>query len=83
MRAEDDTPSDSGCALLEPRAQELVAIALTLMTRHALEHDEAERGESAGIVADALHELAGRDELVPELRRLCVRLERLWSDAAA
>ena len=82
MPGDDHDPADGACAELDARAQELVAVALTMMTRHALGEDEAERRESAGIVADALRELEARDDLVPELRRLCGRLQRLWAVAA-
>lgn len=60
-----------------------MAVALTMMTRNALGDDEAERRESAGIVVDALRELQAREDLVPELRRLCRRLQRLWGVAAS
>lgn len=76
-----DDRADGTCADLDTRAQELVAVALTMMTRHALGEDEAERRESAGIAADALRELAQREELTPGLRHLCERLQQLW-DAA-
>lgn len=76
----DDLHAD--CAELDARAQELVAVALTMMTRFALEPGEDERMESAGIAVDALRELEEREDVVPELRRLCGRLRRLWREAA-
>jgi len=82
MPGADHDRAEGACAELDARAQELVAVALTMMTRHALGEDEAERRESAGIVVDALRELEARDDLVPELRRLCGRLQRLWAVAA-
>ena len=83
MRGDDHDPPYGSCADLDARAQELVAVALTMMTRHSLGEDEADRRESAGIVVDALRELGAREDLVPELRRLCGRLQRLWSAAAS
>lgn len=83
MAGEDHALPSGSCADLDARAQELVAIALTMMTRHSLGQDEADRRESAGIVVDALRELGAREDVVPELRRLCGRLQRLWGVAAA
>ena len=83
MPGDDYDPPSGSCADLDARAQELVAVALTMMTRHALGEDEGDSRESAGIVVDALRELGAREDLVPELRRLCGRLQRLWSVAAS
>ena len=58
-------------------SQDLVAVALTHMTRFSL--DPADRAASAAAVAEALQGLSAQPELSPELRRLCGRLQALWA----
>jgi hypothetical protein len=60
-------------------SQELVALALTLMTKFPLDDDPDERTASASAIAGALRDLAARPELTAELRRLCVRLREIWA----
>ena len=59
--------------------QELVAVALTMMTRYAMDSDPDEQAANARSVQDALKQLANHSELSPELRHLCQRLERIWA----
>jgi len=64
---------------LDAASQEQVALALTLMTKFPLDGASAERAETARGIADALEALAAAEELTPELRRLCVRLQGIWA----
>ena len=64
-------------------SQERVALALTLMTKFPLDATAAERAATASAIADVLEALASGAGLTPELRRLCGRLQRLWSDLPA
>ncbi|HET8747123.1 MAG TPA: hypothetical protein VFM98_16110 [Ramlibacter sp.] len=67
---------------LDAANEERVALALTLMTQFSLGADVAERGATAAAIAGALQALAGSQELAPELRRLCRRLQRIWAAVA-
>ena len=64
---------------LDLTSQERVALALTLMTKFALDVVAAERAATAAALAETLHALDCDSELTPELRRLCGRLERIWA----
>jgi hypothetical protein len=64
---------------LDAAGQERVALALTLMSKFALDGVRAERAATAAAIAQALDALAADAGLTPELRRLCARLQRIWA----
>lgn len=64
---------------MEPASQDRVALALTLMTKFALDQRTDDRDATAAAIAGALEALGTGAELSPQLRRLCVRLHRIWA----
>lgn len=64
---------------LDAAGQEHVALALTLMTKFPFDAGGAERAATAAAIAQALEALAADPGLTPELRRLCARLQRIWT----
>jgi hypothetical protein len=72
-------PLRSAPPTLDGASQERVALALTLMTKFTLDGPGAERAATASAIASALQALGTGTELAPELRRLCVRLQRIWA----
>jgi hypothetical protein len=64
---------------LEAASQQSVALALTLMTQFSVDDAAAERATTAASIGSALQALAAAPELTPELRRLCLRLQRIWA----
>jgi len=64
---------------LDSASQDSVALALTLMTQFALGPPGEDHGATASAIAGALQALAAGEELSPQLRRLCARLQGLWA----
>lgn len=72
----------AAAACLDSYVQALLATTLTLMTASVHASTELERASMLHTIASNLQELAQREELEEEFRRLCGRLQQVWADRA-